>query len=380
MKKRILIVNAHVNGHHPFYLSLIVKSLISDYQISVLGEYTESIRVFFEQQEIHSVAPDWIKPSGMSIADIYAQSLSVALQVNACAVFYTYLDSFLKHVLSENLKIKHEVTGIWFHPHALDRKYGWLPGLDKRGRHRKMIHKRLNSIGNTSNIEKIFFLDPNAPQRLSKLNRDISGLVLPDPGVSMPVLDKAAARRYFKLPEAGKIVFLHIGTSEKRKGLSDTIKAFHRALSDPIFRERAYLLRVGVNDKLSSRARARLIDLVKNGNAAVTDEFASEEDFIEYFSAADVVLIPYRKFRFSSGILVNAMNSGRPILASDYGMIGDVVKGMTSSRCFKDRSVSSLAKALVDQCRREPQLVDRIDTFKARADFKDMIDRSFRHS
>jgi glycosyltransferase involved in cell wall biosynthesis len=378
--KKILIVNAHVNGHHPFYLSLIVKSLISDYQISILGEYTESIRVFFEQQEIHSAAPDWIKPSGMSIEDIYAQSLSVARQVNAFAVFYTYLDSFLEHVLSENSKINHEVTGIWFHPHALDRKYGWLPGLDKRSQHRKMIHKRLNSIWITSNIEKIFFLDPNAPQRLSKLNRDISGLVLPDPGVSMPVLDKAAARRYFKLPEAGKIVFLHIGTSEKRKGLSDTIRAFHRALSDPIFRERAYLLRVGVNDKLSSRDRARLTDLVKNGNAGVTDQFASEEDFIEYFSAADVVLIPYRKFRFSSGILANAMNSGCPVIASDYGMIGEVVKKMTLSRCYKDCSVSSLANALVKQCRSEPQLEDRIDTFKAQADFKNIIDQSFQHS
>jgi glycosyltransferase involved in cell wall biosynthesis len=375
--KKILIVNAHANGHHPFYLSLIVKSFITHYQVCVLGEYTESVRVFFERSALHPTAVHWIEPLGQSVSEIYKQSLSVSQQINPTTVFYAYFDSFLEHILCEESRIHHEISGIWFHPHALDRKYRWILGIDKRNRLRKLIYKKLGSDAIASNLRKIFFLDPGAPLRLSKLNKDVLGVVLPDPGESTPVLDKIAAKRYFQLPSSDKIVFLHIGTSEKRKGLSDTIKAFHRALSDTEFRERAFLLRVGVNDKLSPRDGARLRELVQSGNAHIVDEFVSQEDFIEYFSASDIVLIPYRKFRFSSGILVNAMNAGCPILASDYGMIGEVVNRLESSFCFKDSSVSSLAKALVTLCQKDPQVVERIDTYKAQEDFKDLIAQSF---
>ena len=141
-------------------------------------------------------------------------------------------------------------------------------------------------------------MDSDAPRKLAKLNKTITGIVLPDPGESNPTMDKTTARRHFKLPGAEKTIFLHIGTSEKRKGLADTIKAFHMGLSDRQFRERAFLLRVGTNDKLSSRNRTKLLELVESGNASLIEGFVSESDFIEYFSAADVVLLPYRKFRF----------------------------------------------------------------------------------
>ena len=374
---RIIIVNAYKNGHHPFYLSLIVKSLIGCSNVTVLGELTENICNYLSRHTIAPSSVKWVKPNGSSVADFYAQSLSVAREESASAVFYTYFDSFLEHVLSEKSSIDHGVAGIWFHPHALDRKYRWIPGVDKRIRYRKLIHSKLRANTSTPNIQTIFFLDPNAPNRLAKLNKDITGMVLPDPGESTPAMDKATARKYFKLPGEEKTIFLHIGTSEKRKGLSDTIKAFHLGLSDPQFRERAFLLRVGMNDKLSPRDRTKLLELVKSGHASLMEEFVSESDFIEYFSAADVVLLPYRKFRFSSGILVNALNAGRPALASDYGMIGEIVKKSAAGNCFKEGSVTSLSKAMVDQCRVAPKTTPRIDTFKEQRNFMNLIAKSF---
>ena len=358
---RIIIVNAYTNGHHPFYLSLIVKSLIPKAKITILGEINENIRTYFNCNDVALSSVQWVKPNGNSIAALYAQSLEVARDKNASAVFYAYFDSFLEHVLQEKSSIAHEVTGIWFHPHALDPKYRWIPGIDKRTIHRTSVHRRLKANSTTTNIRKIFFLDSDAPRKLAKLNKTITGIVLPDPGESNPTMDKTTARRHFKLPGAEKTIFLHIGTSEKRKGLADTIKAFHMGLSDRQFRERAFLLRVGTNDKLSSRNRTKLLELVESGNASLIEGFVSESDFIEYFSAADVVLLPYRKFRFSSGILVNAMNAGRPVLASNYGMIGKTVMETPSSRCFKDSSISSLAKVLVDQCRIDPVTLPGID-------------------
>ena len=378
--KKVILVNAHTNGHHPFYLSLIIKGLISHFHVTVLGELTENIETYLKKHALKTSSVKWVSPNGSSVADFYAQSLSIAKEESVSAVFYIYFDSFLEHVLSEKSPIDHGVTGIWFHPHALDRQYQWILGIDKRTKHRKRIHAGLKTKTVTKNIQKIFFLDPDAPDRLAKLNQDVKSITVPDPGESNPSMDKSTARNHFKLPGEEKTIFLHIGTSEKRKGLADTIKAFHRGLSNPQFRERAFLLRVGMNDKLSAQDRVKLLELVKSGNAAITEKFVSESDFIEYFSAADVVLLPYRKFRFSSGILVNALNAGRPVIASDYGMIGKATMEIASGTCFKDSSVSSLSKALVAQCKMEPVTSPRIDASVDQKNFMNLISNSLKQS
>lgn len=376
----IIVVNAYTNGHHPFYLSLIIKSLIRHHCVIVLGESTKNIKAYLSKYGIDSLSIKWVKPNGKDIADFYTQSLSVAKAENASTVFYTYFDSFLEHVLSEERTIDHEVTGIWFHPHALGRQYQWIPGFDRRAKHRKLIHTGLKTKTATKNFQKIFFLDPNASGRLAKLNQNIECITIPDPGESNPTMDKSTARRHFKLPGKEKTIFLHIGTSEKRKGLSDTIKAFHLGLSDTLFRERAFLLRVGTNDRLSLRDRTKLLELVESGHASFTEGFVTESDFIEYLSAADVILLPYRKFRFSSGILVNAMNAGRPVLTSNYGMIGKITMSTASGKCFKDSSVSSLAKALVEQCRITPTNLSGIDASIDQKNFMDLISNSLNQS
>jgi len=46
-----------------------------------------------------------------------------------------------------------------------------------------------------------------------------------------------------------------------------------------------------------------------------------------YFTAADVVVLPYRKgFRGVSGVLHNAAAAGKPVIASDVGEIGGLVR------------------------------------------------------
>ena len=373
---KIVIVNTSVNGHHPFYLALIIKSLIEHSKITVLGELTKSVRHYLDRYSVEPSSVKWVQPDGNTMADFYAQSLSVAKQENASIVFYAFFDHFIEYVLLEDRPVDHEVAGIWFHPYALDPKYGRRFG-STRNKYRKLIHSKLRNKATAANIRKIFFLDPDGPKKLTRVNPNIIGRTLPDPGESNPTMDQSTARQYFKLPGKEKIIFLHVGTSEKRKGLSDTIEAFHRGLSNRKFRERAFLLRVGMNDRLSAQDRTRLLELVNSGNASLVEGYVPEDDFIEYFSAADVILIPYRKFRFSSGILVNAINVGRPILASNYGMIGEAVMKMDSGRCFRHRSVSSLSKALVAQCQTEPAVVPGTDTVKDQVKFMRLITDTF---
>jgi hypothetical protein len=76
-----------------------------------------------------------------------------------------------------------------------------------------------------------------------------------------------------------------------------------------------------------------LESLVAAGRARMIDRFVPEAEFMECFAASDWVLIPYRGFRFSSGILANAIGAGRPVIAGESGLVGRWVRerglGMT---------------------------------------------------
>jgi hypothetical protein len=67
---------------------------------------------------------------------------------------------------------------------------------------------------------------------------------------------------------------------------------------------------------------------------------------MEYFAAADRVVIPYRKFRYSSGILANAIGAGRAVIAADHGEIGRAVAELGVGELYPHGSVTGLAAAL----------------------------------
>jgi glycosyltransferase involved in cell wall biosynthesis len=217
-----------------------------------------------------------------------------------------------------------------------------LPPLDKRLSHRRAIHNSLRAPANGLKIERIFFTDSSAADALGHLNPTIPATLLPDPWEKVPSMNRSAARQYFSLPQQ-RSIFLHIGSSEKRKGLSDTLAAFNTLSQDPALKDRLLLLRVGENERIKSMDRALLDDLAANGMAKIIDQFVPESDFIEYFAASDWILLPYRNFRYSSGILSNAVAAQRPIIAANHGLIARKIRESNLGLLFRHRSRVDLA-------------------------------------
>jgi len=76
-------------------------------------------------------------------------------------------------------------------------------------------------------------------------------------------------------------------------------------------------------------------------------EYIPEEDVKYYFLSADIVILPYRKvFKGTSGIFQNAAAAGRPVIATDVGEIGRIVKENSLGIVVEPESPSALAKGI----------------------------------
>jgi glycosyltransferase involved in cell wall biosynthesis len=75
--------------------------------------------------------------------------------------------------------------------------------------------------------------------------------------------------------------------------------------------------------------------------------YLSEERMHDYFSACDAAIIPYdRSFKGQSGILTLACGHGKAMIASDVGMLGDVIKKHGIGFAVEPENASALREGL----------------------------------
>jgi glycosyltransferase involved in cell wall biosynthesis len=347
-RPRTLIVNPHTSGHSVFYLSMIAKAFGPNraeiYCPAAGGEITNH----FRSMGLDPAEFRWRCPRSQVTGEIIKDLNEITAGHDYDHLFVAFLDSFLHQLLVGEFDPPRgvKVSGIWFHPYAIDNHCRYVPPIDKRWRIRGQIHRALRHPRVANRIDRLCFLDPCAAEQLAAINPLLRSCTLTDPGERKPNRDRSAARRHFGLPEDATI-FLHAGSGEKRKGFPDLLEAFSRLSRRQQGSRRLVLLRVGPNDRLPAGERRLLQDLIDRQMAITIDGFVPSEDFLEYFSAADWIMIPYRKFRFSSGILANAIVANRPVIASDYGLIGKTVADQHLGLLHRPGSPSSLCRTMV---------------------------------
>lgn len=157
-----------------------------------------------------------------------------------------------------------------------------------------------------------------------------------DPWLSRSTSTKEAVRARIKLPR-DKFIFLHCGNFSKEKGLSDALDGWSQMPAE--LKEKSLILRAGkVPDK---KMAARLHE-----NGLLYDTYIPQETLDELYVACDCVLIPYRNHARSSGVLIHAAASGRPVIAPDFAVVGAYVAEYKLGYTFEHLNVDSLSKAM----------------------------------
>ncbi|MBC8012042.1 MAG: glycosyltransferase [Burkholderiales bacterium] len=350
--RRIVILEPDLDGHHAFWLALLIEAhRQAGWGVEVVTSKDDSrlraqaaLRGFeLSDVRIHAAV-------GTSDGELLKHARALAKRVDADRVFVAFLDRFWPALLEQSRDWSEtaKIAGIWFHPHALDAKWRFAPPVGKRWKVRGELHRFIRSSAAARVLASLYFTVDEPVGKLARSNPALRGVLLPDPYEREPRLDRDAARRLLGVP-AGRTVFLHLGSPERRKGLPDVLAAFERlgAGASPGSPAAPLLLRVGANNRLNRSERDRLAGLVSAGRAMAVEKFVPVDELMEYFAASDWVLIPYRKFRYSSGILANAIGAGRPVIATDHGHIGREVARAGFGFTYRHGSVPDLTRTLV---------------------------------
>lgn len=171
---------------------------------------------------------------------------------------------------------------------------------------------------------------------------------IPHPCQAVEVVpDAITAKRDLSL--MGKRVILIFGYIRRGKGIELAIEAMRRIIE---VHHDAKLLIVGRPlDSDSEAYLSELLELVKEMNLEDSIQFVSrfipDDEIRRYFSAADVILMPYTESIGASGPIHNYAGYGRPIVASDVGYhMKETLDGALA--LFAHKSATSLAQVLCD--------------------------------
>jgi glycosyltransferase involved in cell wall biosynthesis len=150
---------------------------------------------------------------------------------------------------------------------------------------------------------------------------------IPDPAPEITAEAGYSIRREYQIGD-GQTVFLFFGAMSPRKGADVLIEALHLLPSEAAARsaflfcgepERGYQQ---VFAQAVARLRAARSDITLN----IESRFVSDQRMMALFEQSDVVLMPYTRPEYSSGILALAAQAHTPVIGPDSGLLGRLIR------------------------------------------------------
>jgi glycosyltransferase involved in cell wall biosynthesis len=167
--------------------------------------------------------------------------------------------------------------------------------------------------------------------------------VVPDPVEPMSEITQRIARKHFGLPQK-KPIILFFGGLRWDKGWDILLKTL------PLIKDELYILIAGKPYNNIENDIIKYKQLLRNPEHLILHlKYIPEKDITAYFSAVDAIVLPYRCiFKGTSGVLQRAAAAGKPVIASDVGEIGPVIRENNLGILVKPESPESLAKGILE--------------------------------
>jgi glycosyltransferase involved in cell wall biosynthesis len=150
----------------------------------------------------------------------------------------------------------------------------------------------------------------------------------------------------------GRAELLFFGKIRRNKGLHVLLKAFETL--------HGFQLTVAGDFDPADPAYARdMRARIKEAGAAVTfiEGHASEANRRSLFEGAGIVVLPYTAFASQSGVLMDAIEFGRPVVGTDVGALGHSIADLGIGNAVAANDPKALASAIEELAR--PATYDR---------------------
>ena len=212
-------------------------------------------------------------------------------------------------------------------------------------------------IFNHPQLETVFCLDPFAATALATQHPDKKVVHLADPVQPYPAIPRDLATVKAELGiAADRRVLLLFGGVDERKGIYQLLEAIQ--LLPPEVCEQFCLLLVGqphptdqvnIHQKITTLCQTKLLQAIEHY------DFIPEADVSTYFQLADAILAPYQRHVGMSGILLLAAAAGKPVLSSDYGLMGELARRYQLGLVVDSTKPTEIARALATLVSASPQ-------------------------
>lgn len=254
-------------------------------------------------------------------------------------VILMYLDSYQAEIGKSKTPFK--VSGIWFAPYS--RMQAENHSLTQRiklflTKTRKKL--TMSWALRNPNLDKVFIL--NDEEMPAWLNGSVKRFfTLPDPYFEYPFAEDYNLRKQYKIAK-NNLIFLQFGYIDERKNIENILLAFN---SLPLeISKKTTLLIIG---KIKPGLKERLLELKKKSYQMVLrDEFVSDEEMESSFAQSDVILRMNINFFGSSGIIGVAAQHNKPVIASDTGVMAEIVTKYGLGKIVNPYDINEIAEAV----------------------------------
>lgn len=384
----IMIFSPWCYGHHPTYLGHLIsywlqQQLPGTLNIVVFGQFLREhadvveMQAKCDRQSVRFVGMTVEEQDDLEAAtsgpsrafEQYKLICKYADLIKATKGLIIYFDS-CQLALVLGLKLPCPFSGIYYRPTFYYTLFAnSRPTWKERVQHfRERIF--LWRLLRHPQLKTLFSLDPLAVDHIARLGDQDRVIHLPDPiklDGNSEYLPKDLRTSLGIEPK--RRIFLSFGRlAEGRKGIRQLVEA----VSDlsPDLQQKLCLLFVGEPDSEQIERWLAPIRQLDSLQIVIHYGYVSESKVQSYFQVADVVLAPYQRHVGMSGILLQAAAANKPVLSSDYGLMGEMVRRYGLGLAIDSTLPSEIAKGL------QRFLLDAPDNLCDRAKMQSFIEQN----
>lgn len=197
-------------------------------------------------------------------------------------------------------------------------------------------------------LKTLFCLDEFAVKHLIKFHSNSRVVYLPDPVQLYPYsLSEVELLRAKLGIEPERRIFLLFGVLDSRKGIHQLLEAI--LLLPPALCQNLCLLLVGPlcsQEKPQVQMQISKISDLLPIQIVLYDQFVIDRENQPFFHISNVVLAPYQRHVGTSSILIRAAAAQKPVLSSNYGLMGEWTQHYQLGLTVDSTDKSEIAKGL----------------------------------
>lgn len=347
-ENRLMMYELSCNGHHVVYIRHLVRywcehTLAGHFYVVVSPEFVQKHSdiiaiaqqhpnanlsiVAITDEEFASLNPHLETFMGRQRRAWQEWSLicAYAKKLQASHCFLESFDFFqLPFLFGQTLPCP--VSGVYFKPTFHYTRFSSYQPTPKAYLQQWREKLTLAAVFRRSCLHRMLCLDPFAVEALNQTFAQGKAIRLADPVETFPECSAPPElRKQLNISDERRI-FLLFGDLTERKGVTQLLDAI--ASLPPTVQNQLCILLVGRCSAVNQRKFQTKTRQIRQTHPVQIIEhyaFVSEQQVQEYFQLTDVVLALYQRHVGMSGILLQAAAAQKPVLSSNYGLMGELV-------------------------------------------------------